>query len=119
MPGSLIKLVYFSTNSDYSSSSSSKDSVAVSSGNEGRPVLEGKLHFAKFETAKINDCIDFIRSKQLRLSGMFLSFSSNLGMFAPGINFYCLRLFELVLFNQVMRLESWIEISIFYWFTSF
>ncbi|CAB4264361.1 unnamed protein product [Prunus armeniaca] len=67
--GSLIKLVYFSTNSDSSASSSSKDSVAVSSGNEGRPVLEGKLHFAKFETAKINDCIDFIRSKQLRLSG--------------------------------------------------
>ncbi|KAM0965202.1 hypothetical protein ACFX2C_021142 [Malus domestica] len=65
--GSLIKLVYFSTNSD--DSSSSNDSLAASNGDRGRPVLEGKLHFAKFETQKINDCIDFIRSKQLRLTG--------------------------------------------------
>lgn len=67
LPGSLIKLVYFSRNSD---DSSSKNSVPVSNGNEGRPVLEGKLHFAKFETAKIHDCIDFIQSKQLCLTGM-------------------------------------------------
>lgn len=65
--GSLIKLVYFSTNSD--DSSSSNDSLAASNGDRGSPVLEGKLHFAKFETQKINDCIDFIRSKQLRLTG--------------------------------------------------
>ncbi|CAN6676141.1 unnamed protein product [Malus baccata var. baccata] len=65
--GSLIKLVYFSTNSD--DSSSSNDSLAASNGDRGRPVLEGKLHFANFETQKINDCIDFIRSKQLRLTG--------------------------------------------------
>lgn len=64
--GSLIKLVYFSRNSD---DSSSKNSVPVSNDNEGRPVLEGKLHFAKFETAKIYDCIDFIQSKQLCLTG--------------------------------------------------
>ncbi|RXH69744.1 hypothetical protein DVH24_007000 [Malus domestica] len=67
LAGSLIKLVYFSTNSD--DSSSSNDSLAASNGDRGRPVLEGKLHFAKFETQKINDCIDFIRSKQLRLTG--------------------------------------------------
>ncbi|XP_061990754.1 pantothenate kinase 1 [Rosa rugosa] len=65
--GSLIKLVYFSQNSD---GGCSKSSVQVSNGNEGGgPVLEGKLHFAKFETAKIHDCIDFIQSKQLRITG--------------------------------------------------
>ncbi|KAM2110072.1 hypothetical protein ACFX1R_012870 [Malus domestica] len=66
--GSLIKLVYFSTNS-VDSSSSSNESLAASNGDRGRHVLEGKLHFAKFETEKINDCIDFIRSKQLLLAG--------------------------------------------------
>ncbi|XP_050153386.1 pantothenate kinase 2-like isoform X3 [Malus sylvestris] len=50
-------------------SSSLNESLAASNGDRGRPVLEGKLHFAKFETQKINDCIDFIRSKQLRLTG--------------------------------------------------
>ncbi|KAB2620867.1 pantothenate kinase 2-like [Pyrus ussuriensis x Pyrus communis] len=63
----LIKLVYFSTNSD--DSSSSNESLVASNGDRGHPILEGKLHFAKFETQKINDCIDFIRSKQLRLIG--------------------------------------------------
>ncbi|KAM1038029.1 hypothetical protein ACFX15_032102 [Malus domestica] len=42
--GSLIKLVYFSTNSD--NSSSLNDSLASFNGDKRRPVLEGKLHFA-------------------------------------------------------------------------
>ncbi|XVE85084.1 hypothetical protein DITRI_Ditri17bG0063800 [Diplodiscus trichospermus] len=32
-----------------------------------QPVLEGRLHFAKFETSKINDCLEFIQRKKLRL----------------------------------------------------
>ncbi|XP_048431766.1 pantothenate kinase 2-like [Pyrus x bretschneideri] len=59
--------VLFPTPND--DSSSSNESLAASNGDRGRPVLEGKLHFAKLETQKINYCIDFIRSKQLRLTG--------------------------------------------------
>ncbi|XP_028231516.1 pantothenate kinase 2-like [Glycine soja] len=29
------------------------------------PILGGRLHFVKFETSKINECLDFINSKQL------------------------------------------------------
>ncbi|KAL6187058.1 hypothetical protein ACLB2K_043174 [Fragaria x ananassa] len=64
--GSLVKLVYFSQNSE---DDSSKSNVQVSNGNKGAAVIEEKLQFAKFETAKIHDCIDFIKSKQLRLTG--------------------------------------------------
>lgn len=34
------------------------------------PILEGRLHFAKFETSNINYCLDFIKSKMLHLGGM-------------------------------------------------
>lgn len=46
--GSLIKLIYFSQNSN---------------GETG-----GKLHFVKFETSKVRECIDFIRAKGLHRS---------------------------------------------------
>ncbi|XP_050375017.1 pantothenate kinase 1 [Argentina anserina] len=64
--GSLVKLAYFSQISD---DESSESNAQVCNGDKGCTVLEGKLQFAKFETAKIHDCIDFIQSKQLRLTG--------------------------------------------------
>lgn len=71
--GSLIKLVYFSTNDgddDDELGRSGKESVGVSNGNRSFPVLKGRLHFSKFETSKINDCLDFIQTKQLHIGGM-------------------------------------------------
>ncbi|KAK9191873.1 hypothetical protein WN943_020489 [Citrus x changshan-huyou] len=59
--GSLIKVVYFLR------SNGSGGSVD-DSGKKSDPVLEGRLHFAKFETSKINDCLEFIRSKNLHLA---------------------------------------------------
>lgn len=55
--------MYFSTNDDV-------DDVdkAVRSGKES--LGKGRFHFAKFETSKINDCLEFIRTKQLHLGGM-------------------------------------------------
>ncbi|XP_050276667.1 pantothenate kinase 1 isoform X2 [Quercus robur] len=70
--GSLIKLVYFSTNDgddDDELGRSGKESVGVSNGNRSFPVLKGRLHFSKFETCKINDCLDFIQTKQLHIGG--------------------------------------------------
>eukprot|EP00252_Welwitschia_mirabilis_P002910 TRINITY_DN12918_c0_g1_i1.p1 TRINITY_DN12918_c0_g1~~TRINITY_DN12918_c0_g1_i1.p1 ORF type:complete len:874 (+),score=191.99 TRINITY_DN12918_c0_g1_i1:173-2794(+) len=60
--GSLIKVVYFSSHASSSSSSSSCSRRPF-------PNLGGRLHFVKFETRKLNDCIDFIRSKKLHCSG--------------------------------------------------
>lgn len=59
--GSLIKLVYFSKNNT---------SLGDDDDNNKHLVLQGRLHFTKFETSKINDCIEFIRSKKLHLCGM-------------------------------------------------
>ncbi|XP_010044613.2 pantothenate kinase 1 [Eucalyptus grandis] len=71
--GSLIKLVYYSRNGDWLPEDnkiwSSKESLGVSNGEGNHPLSEGRLHFAKFETSKINDCIEFIRSKQLHVGG--------------------------------------------------
>uniref|UniRef100_A0A2N9ILK8 pantothenate kinase n=1 Tax=Fagus sylvatica TaxID=28930 RepID=A0A2N9ILK8_FAGSY len=66
--GSLIKLAYFSTNDD-GDDEAGKESVGVCSGNRNYPVLKGRLHLMKFETRNINDCIDFIQTKQLHLGG--------------------------------------------------
>ncbi|KAE8023473.1 hypothetical protein FH972_009163 [Carpinus fangiana] len=69
--GSLIKLVYFSTNYDVDDEvgRSGKKSFGVSNGNRDHPVLKGRLYFVKFETSKINDCLEFIQNKQLHLGG--------------------------------------------------
>ncbi|PKI42677.1 hypothetical protein CRG98_036959, partial [Punica granatum] len=71
--GSLIKLVYFSRSSDGSrdddTNTPSKDRISISNGDSNVPLFEGRLRFAKFETSKIDDCIEFIRSKQLHLNG--------------------------------------------------
>lgn len=74
LTGSLIKLVYFSRTNDVSvdnnEEKSSKETVLVSNGDGKCPVLQGRLHFAKFETSKINDCLEFIQRNQLHLGGM-------------------------------------------------
>ncbi|KAG4390749.1 hypothetical protein AAZX31_05G036300 [Glycine max] len=69
--GSLIKLVYFSRHRDQSTYDKRMINVNNRLGfppNGNRrsyPILGGRLHFVKFETSKINECLDFINSKQL------------------------------------------------------
>ncbi|KAF5449903.1 hypothetical protein F2P56_030303 [Juglans regia] len=69
--GSLIKLVYFSTSDDVDDETgrSATESLSVYNGNKKYPVLKGRLHFAKFETTKIYDCLEFIQKNQLHLGG--------------------------------------------------
>ncbi|XP_059656117.1 pantothenate kinase 2 [Cornus florida] len=72
--GSLIKLVYLSSNNncaadDEEGKSPPKEDLGVPNDDINCPVLGGKLHFAKFETTKINDCLEFILSKQLHRHG--------------------------------------------------
>ncbi|KAH6826775.1 pantothenate kinase 2 [Perilla frutescens var. hirtella] len=68
--GSLIKMVYFSSSSGCSSDDQIngylKDGFDVSSGTSNHRVLRRKLHFLKFETSKISECIKFISSKHLQ-----------------------------------------------------
>ena len=73
--GSLIKLVYFSRHAELSTEDKRKISTKRRLGmfNGGRrsyPILGGRLHFVKFETGKLNECLDFISSKQLHRGGM-------------------------------------------------
>ncbi|KAK7350623.1 hypothetical protein VNO77_09445 [Canavalia gladiata] len=73
--GSLIKLVYFSRHEDQSADDKRKKIVkewlGLSNGNRRSfPILGGRLHFVKFETRKINECLDFIHSKQLHCGGL-------------------------------------------------
>ncbi|XVF50319.1 hypothetical protein PTKIN_Ptkin04bG0087400 [Pterospermum kingtungense] len=68
--GTLIKLVYFSRHEDQSIDNKRKKTVkerlGISNGNRrSYPILGGRLHFVKFETRKLNECLDFISSKQL------------------------------------------------------
>lgn len=76
--GSLIKLVYFSRHEDKSIEDKRKKSMkqrfGITNGNRrSYPILGGRLHFVKFETAKINECLDFIKSKQLHCGGTSFS----------------------------------------------
>ena len=82
--GSLIKLLYFSRHEeDYSNDDDKrkrtiKERLGITNGNlRSYPVLGGRLHFVKFETHKINECLDFIHSKQLHRRGIFAFFSSH------------------------------------------
>ncbi|CAH9069588.1 unnamed protein product [Cuscuta epithymum] len=73
--GSLIKLVYFSRHEgrqvDDKRKRKVKERFGVSNGNRRTyPILGGRLHFVKFETSKINECMDFISSKQLHCGGL-------------------------------------------------
>ncbi|CAI9283855.1 unnamed protein product [Lactuca saligna] len=56
--GSLIKLIYFSRHEEF---------LVNNKRNKSSPILGGRLHFIKFETNKINECLEFIRSKQLHI----------------------------------------------------
>lgn len=50
-----------------------KERFGVSNGNRrSYPILGGRLHFVKFETTKVNECLDFISSKQLHCGGTAL-----------------------------------------------
>lgn len=73
--GSLIKLIYFSRHEELSQDDkrrrSMKKRLGISNGKRrSYPILGGRLHFVKFETGKLNECLDFISSKQLHLGGI-------------------------------------------------
>ncbi|KAL7138994.1 hypothetical protein ABFS83_09G020600 [Erythranthe nasuta] len=73
--GSLIKLVYFSRHENQTVTDRRRKIINARLGitNVNRrsyPILGGRLHFVKFETNKINECLDFIYSKQLHRGGM-------------------------------------------------
>ncbi|XWS48170.1 hypothetical protein CRYUN_Cryun13aG0050100 [Craigia yunnanensis] len=72
--GSLIKLMYFSRHEDRSIDDKRKKTIkerlGISNGNRrSYPILGGRLHFVKFETSKLNECLEFISSKQLHHGG--------------------------------------------------
>lgn len=73
--GSLCKLVYFTKDDDHfvdgEAEISSRNTSEKSKGNRNHPVLKGRLNFKKFETSKINDCIDFIKTMKLHLGGVY------------------------------------------------
>lgn len=73
--GSLIKLVYFSRHADQPTEDkrklSTKRRLEIFTGaRRSYPVLGGRLHFVKFETGKLTECLDFISSKQLHRGGV-------------------------------------------------
>uniref|UniRef100_A0A383WMF1 Pantothenate kinase n=1 Tax=Tetradesmus obliquus TaxID=3088 RepID=A0A383WMF1_TETOB len=65
--GSLIKLVYFSP--DAADSAEAAGLAGSSAGGQrpghGHHHKGGRMHFVKFETARIDDCLDFIQAKGL------------------------------------------------------
>lgn len=82
MLGSLIKLVYFSRHEDKPVEDkrrrSLKQRFCISNGNRrSYPILGGRLHFVKFETSKISDCLDFIKSKNLHRGGIISSYATH------------------------------------------
>lgn len=73
--GSLIKLVYFSRHEDKSVEDKRKRSLKQRFGISDKTwrsylVLGGSLHFVKFETTKIDVCLNFINSKKLHCGDM-------------------------------------------------
>jgi hypothetical protein len=67
--------VYFSRHAESLTDDSRKKSLrkrfGITNGNRrSYPILGGRLHFVKFETSKLNECLDFISSKQLHRGGM-------------------------------------------------
>lgn len=79
LTGSLIKLVYFSRHENQTVNDRRRKIIKARLGitNYNRrsfPILGGRLHFVKFETSKITECLDFIYSKQLHRGGMFLTY---------------------------------------------
>ncbi|KAF3777096.1 Pantothenate kinase 2 [Nymphaea thermarum] len=73
--GSLIKLVYFSRHEDYTTDDNTwrsfkHGSEVLNGQNSSYPILGGQLHFVKFETRNLSDCLEFIKSKQLHHGGL-------------------------------------------------
>uniref|UniRef100_A0A7N0VEI0 pantothenate kinase n=1 Tax=Kalanchoe fedtschenkoi TaxID=63787 RepID=A0A7N0VEI0_KALFE len=65
--GSLIKLVYFSRSSGGSGGGGGSRRGGAD-GERNEAICDGRLHFARFETSKIDVCLEFIKSK-LQLGG--------------------------------------------------
>lgn len=65
--GSLIKMVYFSrcSGSVDDQKMPMRENFGVSNGSKECRLLRGRLQFVKFETSKINECLEFISLKQL------------------------------------------------------
>ncbi|KAG4924447.1 hypothetical protein JHK85_050936 [Glycine max] len=74
--GSLAKLVYFTKDDDHlvdgEEGISHRKAFEKSNGSKQYPVLNGRLNFKKFETSKINDCIEFIKSMKLHIGGAYI-----------------------------------------------
>ncbi|EFN57701.1 hypothetical protein CHLNCDRAFT_34679 [Chlorella variabilis] len=66
--GSLIKLIYFRMDDDEERLHAADVQSCSVHGAAGRPARGGKLHFVKFETAKVEECIAFIEAKGLHRS---------------------------------------------------
>ncbi|KAG6551234.1 hypothetical protein Mapa_007160 [Marchantia paleacea] len=76
--GSLVKLVYFSRQTEPAVACGSpprkggvgqdRQKESYYDGWRRHPILGGRLHFVKFETSKLNDCLAFIQSKKLHCS---------------------------------------------------
>jgi len=82
MLGSLIKLVYFSRHEDKSVEDKRRRTLkkrfGIPNGNRrSYPILGGRLHFVKFETSKINECLEFIKSKNLHRGGILSSYATH------------------------------------------
>ncbi|KAI4385169.1 hypothetical protein MLD38_003224 [Melastoma candidum] len=71
--GSLIKLVYCSRGGGESAADenccSSTQSARISNGISFHSLQGGKLRFEMFETSKVADCMEFIRSKKTDFGG--------------------------------------------------
>ncbi|KOM31656.1 hypothetical protein LR48_Vigan01g121100, partial [Vigna angularis] len=71
--GSLAKLVYFTKDDNHlvdgEEGISHRKTLQKSNGHKQYPVLNGRLNFKKFETSKINDCLEFIKSMKLHIGG--------------------------------------------------
>ncbi|KAI3875789.1 hypothetical protein MKX03_023712 [Papaver bracteatum] len=65
--GSLIKLVYFSRR-EQSPAEEDNANLIKTLESTSQPVHGGWLHFVKFETREINQCLDFIKFNQLHSS---------------------------------------------------
>ncbi|KAF8056112.1 pantothenate kinase 2 [Scenedesmus sp. PABB004] len=63
--GSLIKLVYFSPDAAEPGETAGPAPGAAPRASHGHHHKGGRMHFVKFETARLGDCLDFIQAKGL------------------------------------------------------
>nr|XP_007153743.1 hypothetical protein PHAVU_003G061300g [Phaseolus vulgaris]ESW25737.1 hypothetical protein PHAVU_003G061300g [Phaseolus vulgaris] len=71
--GSLAKLVYFTKDDNHlvdgEEGVSHRKTLQKCKDSKQHPVLNGRLSFKTFETSKINDCLEFIKSMKLHIGG--------------------------------------------------